>query len=132
MALLDTSVIIRYLTGDNEEYTEKAANIIESDQTLHVTPVVIVETGYVLTKLYKIPRTAAVDAIIAFIQLPNIEIINMDKSEVYEALLLCRPSNKVSLGDAFIWSAAKRYNDKVIYTFDRGFPQDGTELREQI
>ena len=129
MPLIDTSVIIRYLTGDDEELSERAAGIIENEKELIVTDIVIIETGYVLTKLYQIERKLAVDTIIAFLQLPNVSISGMDTSSAFEALLLCRPSNRVSFADAFIWTAVKRSGNKVIYSFDKRFPREDIEVR---
>jgi predicted nucleic-acid-binding protein len=129
MPLIDTSVIIRYFTGDNEELAERAAAIIETEEELIVTDIVIVETGYVLTKLYGIERKLAVDTIIALLQMPNVSISGMDKSAAFEALLLCRPSNRVSFADAFIWIRVRKMKNKVIYSFDKRFPRGNIAVR---
>ena len=131
MALIDTSVIIRYLTGDDEELSGRAAEIIENEEELIVTDIVIIESGYVLTKLYKIERKIAVDTIIAFLQLSNVSISGMNTSSAFEALLLCRPSNRVSFADAFIWTAVKGSGNKVIYSFDKRFPGEDIEVRRK-
>lgn len=41
--LLDTSVVVRYLTGDPPDLAEKAARIIDWDEDLQVTAVVVAE-----------------------------------------------------------------------------------------
>lgn len=129
MPLIDTSVIVRYLTGDNEELAEQAAEIIEGKEELIITDILIIETGCVLTKLYKIERKIAVDTILALIQLPTISIAGMDISDAFEALLLCRPSNRISFADAFIWTAVRKRKEPVIYCFDKKFPRDNIEVR---
>lgn len=94
MPFLDTSVIVRYLTGDHPELSKRP-----------------------------------VDALIAFIQLPQLSVDGIKKSLVYEALLLCRPPHRVSFADAFIRAAALRKKEAVIYSFDERFPGGGMEIR---
>jgi len=129
---LDTSVIVRYLTGDPPELAEQAANIIDKLDDLLVTDVVLTETAYVLTSVYQVPREVTVDHLIAFLQRENISPFALDKSLVLHALLLCRPSGRVSFADAMVWAAARSAGNKVIYSLDKRFPSDGLEVRQTI
>lgn len=106
MPFLDTSVIVRYLTGDHPELSKRAADIIDAEDEIVITEVVILETAYVLTRLYEVDRQKTVDALIAFIQLHHVSVDGMQKALIYEALLLCSPSHRVSFADAFIRAAA--------------------------
>ncbi|MCL0097693.1 PIN domain-containing protein [Dehalococcoidia bacterium] len=129
---LDTSAIVRYLTGDPPELAEQAAQIIDKLDDLLVTDVVLTETAYVLTSVYQVPREVTVDHLIAFLQRTNISPFALDKSLVLHALLLCRPSGRVSFADAMVWAAARSASNKVIYSFDKRFPRDGLEVRQTI
>jgi predicted nucleic acid-binding protein len=129
---LDTGVIVRYLTGDPPELAEQAANIIDKLDDLLVTDVVLTETAYVLTSVYQVPREVTVDHLIAFLQRDNISPFALDKSLVLHALLLCRPSGRVSFADAMVWAAARSAGNKVIYSFDKRFPSDGLEVRQTV
>ena len=120
--LLDTSVVVRYLTGDPPELAEQAAKIIDQEDDLLVTDVVLTETAYVLTSVYQVPRQVAVDHLIAFLQKENISSFALDKSSVLHALLLCRPSGRVSFADAMVWAAARSASNRVVYSFDERFP----------
>jgi predicted nucleic acid-binding protein len=40
------------------------------------------------------------------------------------ALLLCRPSRRVSFGDALIWAAALASGVKRVYALDARFPEE--------
>ena len=123
-SFIDTSVLVRYLTGDSPELAEKAAKIIDSDREIYITDVVIVETAYVLTSIYRISRVAVVDNLLDFIQKENVRLFGLDKAAVLQGLLLCRPSGRISFGDAMIWATAKSLEDCVVYTFDERFPDD--------
>ena len=126
---LDTSMIVRYLTGDPEDLAERASRVIDREEDLLVNDVVIAETAYVLTSVYKIPRQAVVDHLILFVQKQNIRPFALDKDDLLQALLLCRPSGRVSFADALAWAAARTTDEKVIYSLDERFPQDGVDLR---
>ena len=66
--LLDTSIVVRYLTGHPPEVAERASLIIDTDESLRVADVVVAEVGYVLTSVYAVPREAVVDSLVAFVQ----------------------------------------------------------------
>lgn len=130
-SFLDTSMVVRYLTGDPPEMARQAASVIDSQETLMLTDVVLAETAYVLTSVYHVARTAVVDHLIAFVQKENIAVYNLDKGHVLQGLLLCRPSGKVAFGDAMIWAAARSAGDGIVYSLDERFPEDGLEIRRQ-
>ncbi|MEW6231625.1 MAG: PIN domain-containing protein [Chloroflexota bacterium] len=125
----DTSVVVRYLTGDPSELAEQAAKIIDKEDSLLITDVVLTETAYVLTSVYQVPREVAVDHLIAFIQKENISPFGLDKSLVLHALLLSRPSGRVSFADTMVWAAARSARSKAVYSFDERFLREGLEVR---
>lgn len=130
--LLDTSIVVRYLTDDPPELAEKAAQIIDGEEQLQITDVVLAETAFVLTSVYMIPRSVVVDHLITFLQKENISPFSLDKGLVLQALLLCKPSGRVSFADAMIWAAARSSERKVVYSFDERFPEDGLEVRREL
>ncbi len=128
---LDTSMVVRYLTDDPPEQAEKAAQVIDGEESLYITDVVLVETAYVLTSVYGISRKVVVDHLIALLQKENISLFALDKGRVLQALLLCRPSGRVSFADSMIWAAARSSGNAVVYSLDERFPQDGIEVRQK-
>jgi predicted nucleic acid-binding protein len=126
---LDTSMIVRYLTGDPRDLAEQAARVIDFKEDLLISDVVIAETACVLTSAYKIPREVVVDNLILFLQKFNIRPFALEKDAVLQALLLCRPSGRVSFADALVWAAARSTAEKVIYSLDERFPREGVEVR---
>jgi predicted nucleic acid-binding protein len=129
--LLDTSFIVRYLTGQPSDRVGQARAVIESDRYLALTDVGIVEAAYVLTTIYRIPRERTVDSLVALIQRRNIVTPGTKKEYVVTGLLMCRSSNRVSFGDALIWAAARSQRVPAVYTFDERFPSDGIRLLPQ-
>lgn len=123
--------MVRYLTGDPPEMAEQAAGIIDEVGDLWITDVVLAETAYVLTTVYQIPRDVAIDHLSALIQKENISPYALDKGLVLQALLLCRPSGRVSFADAMVWAAARSAASTVVYSLDERFPNQGLEVRQR-
>ncbi len=131
-SFVDTNVILRYLIADQPARTEQAAHIIDGVEDLVITPEVLGETAYTLMSFYKITRDSVVDKIIKLIQKDNISIFGIrDKALAVQALLLCRPSGRISVADAMVWASARAAGAKVIYSFDKRFPCDGLEVRQE-
>ena len=126
---LDTSMLVRYLTGDPPDLAEQAAQVIDGAEGLQVTDVVLAETAYVLTSVYRISRGVVADHFIALLQKENVAPFALDKGTVLQALLLCKPTGRVSFADAMIWAAARSSGTRVVYTLDERFPGDGVEVR---
>ena len=126
---LDTSVVVRYLTGDIPDLADRAAEIIEREDNLWITHVVLAETAHVLMTAYHFSRELVVDSLVALVQKQGISTHTVDKGLALQALLMCRPSGRVSIADALIWAEARSARSEAVYTFDQRFPSDGLELR---
>jgi predicted nucleic acid-binding protein len=122
-ALVDASLLVRYLTGDPPHLAEKAARVLDGEETLGITEVALVETAYALESVYGVPRKEVVDALLALPQKENLKAVGGDKDLWMRALLLCR-RRRVSFGDALIWAAALASGVKRVYTLDARFPEE--------
>jgi len=124
-AFLDSSVIVRYLTDDPPEMAERAARIIETDEELILSELVLVETAYVLESVYRIERRAIVEAMQALVLRSNLRPHQLSKAAALQALELCRDSRRSSFVDAFQWALARYSSSRRIYSFDLRFPSEG-------
>lgn len=131
-AFVDTSILVRYLTGDPPDMASQAASIFDGSPAIHLTDVAVIETAYVLTSVYRYPREVVVDALVDLVQKRNVALFGLDEETVIDALLLCRPSGRVSFGDAMIWAAARSAGAAVVYSFDARFPSNGVEVRQGL
>lgn len=127
---LDTSVVVRYLTDDPPDAAHLARQIIDGVDALTLTDVVLIESLYVLTSVYKIPRGVVVDQLVRLVAKENITVFALDKDTVIHGLLLCRRSGRVSISDAMIWAAARSANASTVFSFDRRFPTEGVTCQE--
>ena len=129
---LDTSLIVRYLTGDPHHLAVTAAKIIDNEDNLQITDAVIAETAHVLSSVYQTPRETIVDYLITLLQKSNISTFGIDKNQVLHALLLCRPSGRVSFPDAMLWAVATSSNIRLVYSMDKRFPRGGIDVRSSL
>ena len=127
-ALLDTSMLVRYLSDDPPAMASVSADVIDSEEELLITDVVLAETAFVLTTFYAMPRADVVDELIDLLRRTNIQTIGLDTDLACEALLLCRPSGGVSFADALLW-AAGRAERLPVYTMDQRFPETGITVQ---
>jgi len=118
---LDASVIVRYLMNEPREMADVAAALIEGPQHLTISPLMLAEAGYVLTKVYGCDRSQVVTLLIELIQRSNISVHLMDTETAMQALEYCSPSGRVSFADALLWAEAHCVGGAV-HTFDRRFP----------
>ena len=128
--LLDANVLIRYFIGEPKETAERAQRLLDSDIELVITETAILETAYVLRSQYGRPREAVLDALVGLLQRANITVRGLDKDLVHTALLQCRPSGRINVGDALVWAAARQDSPAVVYSFNRRFPSQHIDLRE--
>jgi predicted nucleic acid-binding protein len=131
LRLLDTSVILRYLTNDIPEQAEQARALIESARPLGLTTVALLEAAYALRRNpYRFPRDEIIDVLIKLARRRNIQGVGVDKTHVAGVLRRCRGSNIVSVGDALLTATAWSAGISEVYTFDRQFARAGLHPAE--
>jgi len=124
-AFLDTSFVVRYLTDDPPELAARAAAVIDSDRPLVLSEMVLLETAYVLTSVYRLARADVVDSLVALVQRANLRLVSLTKPRTLAGLSHCRDSNRCSFTDALLWAQAVDSGAERMYSFDRKFPDQG-------
>ena len=127
--LLDTNSIARYLVKDDPAQARRAAALIEGEEQLRISIVVLAEIAFVLSKLYRIPRGDVVDALTRLLERQNVESHEIDTDLAIQALALCRPSGRVNYPDALLWAVAREANLARVWTFDERFPSDRIDVQ---
>ncbi|MGH2354045.1 MAG: PIN domain-containing protein [Chloroflexota bacterium] len=126
--LLDTSVIVRYLSDDPKELADQAGAIIDGPSAVSVEAIALAEAAYVLKSVYHFPRERIIDALIALVEKENVQPLHLNRTLLVEALRLCRPSGRISIPDALIWAEARSSGANAVYSFDRQFPRDSLRV----
>src|SRR5204863_7333254 len=103
--VLDTSVLVRYLTLDPPRQGKAAHALIAGEDAVLVTSVALAQTGFALTRLCGVERAAAVDLLIELIERTNLTVLDLPTARVVEAVMLARPSARVAVADALVCAA---------------------------
>ena len=73
MKAIDTNVVLRLITGDDERQTVRAQTLLD-DGPVTITPSVAMEVEWVLRSGYRWPPGLIADALNAFISLDQVEV----------------------------------------------------------
>jgi len=121
--LLDTNVIVRFLTGDHPAHSPRSRNLFAraaaGDVTLVVTDLALAETAWVLQSFYSLDRNAITAALKDLIDSAGIEVEN--KATLLSALRNFAQTD-VNFVDAY-HAAVAAGESIAIASFDRDFDQ---------
>lgn len=87
MIAADTNVVIRLLTGDDPAQAERARALFASE-TIFLPKTVMLESEWVLRRLYRTGRAETLDALAGLAALPNVQC--EDDRAVFDALAWAR------------------------------------------
>lgn len=73
MLAVDTNVVVRYVTRDHPEQSPRAKALIDGNDVL-VATTVLLETEWVLRTAYRFDRTEIVEALVSFAGLPRVAL----------------------------------------------------------
>lgn len=118
---LDTSVLIRYLAMDDPPRTWAAAELIDSQRTLVISGVVVMEAVHGLRSTRLVSDPDIISGLIAFLSRSNVELIDADKAYVVAALQRTLRISARRIPDAIIAAAADQARCDWIATFDERF-----------
>lgn len=121
-ALIDSNVILRYLTKDPPEMAEAARQAFDHAQngkvTLLLTVLTVAEVVWVLESFYGHPKDKIAEIMVQFLFCDGLEVDELDM--IIEALNLYQHKN-LDFADAFLAAIALRKGPQAIYSFDQHF-----------
>lgn len=125
--ILDTNVLISFLTDRNLAQQAKAAEILaqaaamKSEILCHQE--VISEFVYVMNSVYQVNKSEIRSILLDFVEMPGIQIVSGLDLVVVSKLW---PAQVSEYGDAVIASLSKRTRNSAVATFDRKFIKELT------
>jgi predicted nucleic-acid-binding protein len=128
---LDTNVIVRLLINDDKVQGRRAKAVLEKaeeeSERYFLSLLVILETIWVLSAVYKLNRSEVLDALELLTQMPVLELEN--DGTVQELLRMGRSGN-ADLPDLLIGLSAKARGCETTLTFEKGL--ETTALFERL
>ena len=120
MRAIDTNLLIRFLTGDDEVQARKVYSVFKTAETenkeLFVPLLVVLEMIWVLESVYEVSRMDILDSISDLLLMP---VLKFEQPSVLQQLLLSAQDNKYDLSDLLIALSAKANGCKSVVTFDQ-------------
>jgi predicted nucleic acid-binding protein len=114
--VLDTNILVRFITEDNPKQAGKVRELLEKSRGEFFIPdLVISEIAYVLTYVYKIPKREIINKLrilIDFEKFDTNEKMILRTLEIFE-------QNKISFNDSYILALNKLGKTGMVYTFDK-------------
>jgi len=132
-AFVDTSVILRILIKDDELKARAAVNLLKSagekGLILYLLPVAVLETVWVLEKVYSFSRKAVREVVEAILNTPELKV---EQEAVFRKALQAYVEKNIKFADAVMgyWGLDKGYT--TVFTYDeKDFKRiEGLEARK--
>ena len=128
---LDTNVLVRYLTQDDPDQAALATRIVEKELTEDapgfICLVVLIETAWVLQRLY---RASAEEIRETMIDLLGSRSIVVENRDVVTRAIALSKQNSCGFADAIIAASAFDAGCEKVISFDRGAVHAGMTLVE--
>jgi len=129
MIALDTNVLVRFLTQDDDAQFQVAAGLIEGctrDVPGYVCREVMIELVWVLERAYKYSREEIAEALLSIVTASQLSVENAQ--DIASVINLYRKEG-YDFADLMIRQAAQRTENRILKTFDQKLARlDGVEL----
>jgi predicted nucleic acid-binding protein len=122
--LLDTNVLVRFLTGDMDPRYRNLGKFFSSleqgDIKVELKLIVLFQTLFVLKSFYNVPRDEIASALLALLTFKGLKI--KDKKIVRRTLELWgTPRNRLEIVDCYLTACLEGDRQNVLYSYDRDF-----------
>lgn len=127
---VDTSVLVRYLVGTPQAQARLAAQLVDGDEILGVSPVALAECAHVLRTQYGVDRLDIIESLIGLVQRENVQVIGQRTDLLLSTLVRARALPGRPIPDALIVAASLEADALPLATFDRALARYGVAIRE--
>ena len=119
MRFLDTNLLIRYFTRDDEKKAQRVLKLLKrmerGEEKVITSPLVLFEIVFTLQSFYKVPREKIKELLSPILELRGLKL--SDK-EIYRSALDIYAKKNLSFADAFNAAFALKKGIKEIYSYD--------------
>lgn len=127
---VDTSVLVRYLVGAPAAQARRAAQLIDGEELIGISPVVLAECAHVLRTQYAVDRLDIIESLIGLVQRENVRLLGQRADLLLGTLVRARTLPGRPIPDALIVAATLEADAVPFATFDRAQARYGLVTRE--
>ena len=115
MAAIDTNVLVRLVTKDDESQYKKAQTFVERHQPVLVTQLSVLELVWVLMSRYRLSKERTCKVVQALLETRE---LNIQAPAILEAALKTWEKSKADFADCFILETVIDASESPLGTFD--------------
>lgn len=116
MISIDTNILIRIIVEDNDIQAQKALKLINKEQEVFISALVICETAWVLESSYKLKKDEIIDV---FENILRVSQFNIERSDAIWLALNEYKRINMDFSDCLIGAVAKINDSSPVMTFDK-------------
>ena len=118
-AFVDTSVILRILIKDDDDKRKNSIALIKDAKSnglsLYILPIALIETVFVLEKVYKLPKETIKELVEAILNTPEFKI---ESEDIFRNAISEYVDSNIKFGDALMFYWGFNIGISVVYTYD--------------
>jgi predicted nucleic-acid-binding protein len=126
---LDTNILVRYLTQDDEHQVGLVNNLIENELSVenpgYISLIVFIEIGWVLTKCYAVTKAQLTNI---YKDLLTTQPFIIERAELANLALRAFNKGNGDFSDALIYQISKANGCSTVLTFDKKARSIGMQL----
>ncbi|MEW6408526.1 MAG: PIN domain-containing protein [Nitrospirota bacterium] len=132
-AFIDTSVILRLLVKDDDIKQKSGEKLIKGAKdkgiTLYLLSIAVMETVFVLEKVYKLDRKVIREMVLAILNTPEIKV---EMEDVFRSAIEVYAGKNIRFADAVMGYSGLEKGLSTVYTYDeKDFKKiEGLEVRK--
>lgn len=119
---LDTNILLRYLTRDDEDKALSALALLrrveKGTEKVMTSPMVIFETVFTLSKSYRVPKSRIGELMVPIIAL---QALQLPDKYIYYIAFEVYVSNNISFADAYNAAYMQAHGISDVYSWDADF-----------
>jgi predicted nucleic acid-binding protein len=127
---VDTSVLVRYLVGTPAAQARRAAQLVDGEELIGISPVALAECAHVLRTQYAVDRLDIIESLIGLVQRENVRLLGQRADLLLGTLVRARTLPGRPIPDALMVAAALEADAVPFATFDRAQARYGLVTRE--
>lgn len=126
---LDTSLIVRVITGDDSDKRLKVLELLSEDNHIfHVFTPALMETIYVLEKIYGLPRLDLINKLAFFLERFSDNLV-YDQRLTRIAFPMYLEHHQLSFGDCLLSACAEVGSAEPLFTFDKNLAKKSSSAK---
>lgn len=122
ISLLDTNVIIRFLTGNTDEKFKGVYGFFQDIEqgkiSVELKLIDLFQTIFVLKSFYKVPKGKIVKAMKGLLKLKGLKII---QKKTVVSMMDIWDSNNIEIVDAYLVACLEKNQQNILYSYDKDF-----------